>query len=268
MRSLFFVIIGLSIIVNVVLSYFFFKHDEIIPFKLQLKDKFGKEEINEWSKEVIKKIQPENFEYNTAELFDTVRNFVKKNSLHKENTIYHKNKSFITDTLIKDLFLYSEGERKNLPHISCTPSAWAMRSILKSMGEETRILLVYHILDSTLWSHTLIEVYNRQSKIWELHDPDLGVYYKDTVTNERLSFLAMKEKPSDQYVPCNGDTCSWDLVWYDWRVKEKMAIVKIYYLKEGYKDQVVFIDTRKINYHLPNFDWKAFFEGEKNVIEY
>ena len=267
-KKLVLVILFLSILLNLGLAYLFVYHDKIIPFKLDINEQLGLEKKDPVTIALINDIQPDKYEGKQAELNDYVRNFIHDNSVHKEGTDYHTTRAFNTALFIGDIYAYSKGEREDLPHMSCTPAAWAMRSILKAMDKQTRVLLVYNIVDSTLWSHTVMEVYNEDSKVWELHDPDLGVHFKDTTTNERLSFLSLKDRNEANYVPCNGDSCSWDLVWYDWKKKENLAMVRFYYLKEDYKDQVVWIDTRKVNHHLSNYDWKSFFKGEKNIMEF
>ena len=258
------ILIG-SIGMNAFLAYYFIYHDKIIDFKLEVKDQYDLDkEKNIWVRKAAEDINPGQFDH-SDQLIDSVRNYVHNNSIHREQTPYHINRAFVTDSVIKDLYLYHHGESDVIPELSCSPYAWVMRRLLLAVDIPSRVLIYFHVKGKVLMSHTVLEVYNESSNRWQLQDPDLGVYFMDTIRDQRVSFNAMKGLDSNAYVPCDNDTCTWDLIYYDLRDKEQLAIAKYYYFKERYKDQVVLIDGSLIENRLDSFDVYKYFEGEKNI---
>lgn len=267
-KKITYIILTLSILLNIVLGYYVKEHDEITKLKLKVKKSLDLgEEKNEWVIETANYLSnQEDSSQNT--LIDSVRNYIQNNSIHKERTKYHKTRAFLQDSVIKDMYQYHQGKNGQLPELSCSPRAWVMRRLLLNMGIHSRIVLFNYLDGSKMKSHTIIDVYNEDSKTWELQDPDVGVYFKDTVNNKRVSFYAMKDMDTLSYVPCRGDSCDWKLVYYDLKNKDLFAMVRYYYFKEDYKDQIVLIDSRKIENKLDSFDLYKYFEGQKNVLVY
>ena len=266
-KNIIYIILLLSIIFNGLLAYYVQYHDKIIPLKQSIKSNYNlNQEDNKWVIKIVGDIQSEPFD-NPSDLFDAVRNYIHHNSRHKEGSYYHQNRAFITDSVMKDLYQIAHGLKDSLPDLSCSPRAWAMRRVLKAMDIETRIVMLYQVRDAKVFSHTVMEAYNKDDENWELHDPDVNLFFVDTLNHTRITYLGMKDMNVANYLPCNGDSCSWDLTYYDFRDKSMFAAVQVHYLKENFKDQMVLIDSKA----LPKEDiliLKAHFAGSKNILVY
>jgi hypothetical protein len=261
------IIVLVSIVLNLVLVYYYVRHDDIIGSKLAIKEILGLGvEDNEWVLKIVDDIQSSKHASN-SELFDAVRNYIHQNSRHKEGTHYHQTRSFNTDSVLKDIYKLKHRTSDNVPDMSCSPRAWAMRRILKAMSFETRILMFYQVRNEKLFSHTVIEVKNKENDKWELHDPDVNIFFKDTVRGERVSFMAMKDMATSIYTPCRNDTCDWSLAYYSLKDKRQFGAVQIHYLKEHFKDQQVFIDTKYFTAE-ELMVLQSNFVGQKNVLFY
>jgi len=204
---------------------------------------------------------------NKTELIDSVRKFVNAHSIHRERTKYHRERAFLVDSVLKDMWLLNQKKFDSIPHLSCGPRAYAMHSILRSLNIPVRIVMQIYP-GNEIKSHTTLEVFNDNHNRWELQDPDLNVYFKDTVLNERISMLGMKNIDETHYAPCKDDSCTWDHTYYDYRDKKVFAVLLWYHFDDLLQPDIVMVDSKYLQHKNSLEQIKSYFSGKMNVLYY
>lgn len=103
---------------------------------------------------------------------DLVRSFVYRNSVHDALQPYSWDIPRVVGMLWETHA--GTGEKAKL---NCGPRALAMRSILDHIGIDSRPMMVFTDAGPAHASHTFVEVFNRDTRAWEIQDPDFDVKY-------------------------------------------------------------------------------------------
>ena len=139
---------------------------------------------------------------------DFVRHFVNTNSIHATDDAWGDHAIFINRTL--SMIYDHHAGLGEPPHLSCGPRTRAMQWILDRMGITSREVQVYSDAFDLIRSHTFLEVSNPESGQWEVQDPDYNVYYKNKLTNQRISAYELVFGDLENYLPCSVETsCGW-----------------------------------------------------------
>ena len=257
----------LSVGINALLSYLVLKHDKIIEHKIALQDQFGldvhhRNKDNPWIIKTRQIIEGKKAG-NEQDLIDSIRNYVNRHSIHEEKSEEFRLYAFNTPVVIQKLVENFESG-KSPPHLSCTPRAWAMRSILNDFGFKNRIIQLYFPGEDEMFSHTFLEVFNPETRLWEVHDPDINLIYVDSLGN-RLSIFAMKTKSEkgEVFYPKRGNEKGWHLSYLKLSSPDNFKIIAFRYLKERYLEDLVFIDQTQVN-----LDKRYSKNDNKNILEY
>ena len=151
---------------------------------------------------ILSIINDKNFKSKT-EFIDEVRNFVYHNSVNsiKEMGLEHDESAWNITYVLEKIYLSAKGAEFK-PYLSCGPRAFAMRAILSDAGIESRIVLLFSDDFDSLEDHTVLEVFNPDTLMWEIQDPDSNSYYIDETTKKRISIaeLILDNKESVQLV--------------------------------------------------------------------
>ena len=100
--------------------------------------------------------------------------------------------------------------------MSCGPRAMTMQVILQKMNIPCRLVSIFSDNFDNIRSHTCIEVYNKEAQSWELQDPDLNVFYADTVSGKRVPLARLMFGKTSDILPVRGDSSGWHLAQRDW----------------------------------------------------
>lgn len=180
----------------------------------------GSRELSKSCSDIIKLIDSKKFK-SESERIDFIRNFINTNSIHKideEHEKYYKN---IPKVLRMMYNYYKTGT--NVPHLSCGPRSYAMKSVLNNMGIKSRIIQLFSDDYDAVQGHIFLEVFNRDTNRWEVQDPDYNICYKESNGSERLSAARLIFGNLENVVPCSYDNVR------GWK-QNKVAHIKKHYL--------------------------------------
>lgn len=100
------------------------------------------------------------------------------------------------------------------PQLKCDHRAKAMIAILQAFDMDAR--LVHFInpgLEGKAEDHSLLEVRNDASGLWELQDPYFNCYFvTEAPPRQRAGALEMLYQGVDAFLPCNSEGCGWEYV--------------------------------------------------------
>ena len=156
---------------------------------------------------IIKNISaPENFVLTV----DNIREYVNKNSVNIIDDDFWSYKSD-HERVAGMMIDHESGLSTYKPHLECSARASLFKTLLKRMGYKSRVVYVWTHLDE-FPSHTFLEVFNNETKKWEVSDADYNLYYEDISTKQRLSVNDLLRLDQSMYHPCGKDTgCGWDI---------------------------------------------------------
>lgn len=138
---------------------------------------------------------------------DFVRNWVHENSIHLIDKA-HNQYAFRMAIVLPMLWqTYTVGAAP--AHLSCGPRAYAMKVILDKLGIPSRLVMIFTDDNAEINSHTFLEVFDRESQDWVVHDPDFNIYYVDRRTQQRLSTIRLILSDLDAVVPVSDVTVGW-----------------------------------------------------------
>ena len=147
---------------------------------------------------------------NTHELIVLARKYVRAAFVMKYDEWYHRYK-YDTEKVVATIYLHHQDPEKNPPaHLDCQPCSRALASILHYLGLETRLIALLSDDYDYVASHACLEVYNPDSKTWELHDTGYDVHYVDREDGRVLSALDLLFGDLDQVVPTDDLKSGWD----------------------------------------------------------
>jgi hypothetical protein len=139
---------------------------------------------------------------------DFVRSWVHRNSVHRIDG-EHAKYAFDTPRVVSMLWsTHAEGAPP--AHLSCGPRALAMKRILTELGILSRMTMIFTDDFGELRSHTYLGVFDRDTRRWEIQDPDFDAYYVNARTGARASTLELVFGNLDDFVPHQPGRSGWD----------------------------------------------------------
>ena len=271
MRKLFLfivvIILGLSAFLNL---YFLQDATRVSALKEKIKTITHRTEMEKSLKanpEVLAFFKNKKFTSKTAEL-DYIRHWIFENTFGTGDTNYID--SFDPKITLHDIY-QSYIKKSNSPPMSCGPRALAMQELLYMLGFETRFVSIFFQNDpNMIGSHSFLEIYNEDTKRWEIQDPLNDVYYIDSAGN-RLNTLQITMKEKLDFLPCRDSlNCGVKVLPYNFiELTESFKIVSIK-PKEG--DFIVLLNskyyTKEKVYPIDGTTLEGYFKNYKNIIVY
>jgi len=201
-------------------------------------------------------IAAQNFPSQTAQI-DFVREWVNQNSIHlidKEHDSYAFNNQKV---LVKLWQTYAVDQAP--PHLSCGPRTMAMQSILNELGIQSRVISIFTDNYTQVRSHTFLEVFNQDTRNWEIQDPDFNLYYIDLRTQQRLATTDLLWGDLDMLVPQSSTALGWEknevthlkadyfeaMMYMSFQKNEKSVIL---INSERFDPQKIFVDNGNITF--------------------
>ncbi len=139
--------------------------------------------------------------------FDKIRELVNAHSVYNgKGTV--GNTANLADPTIA-LYRYAAGVSKSPPRLTSAERASVFARLLKIAGYKARTITLLQP-QSPYFAHTLVEVYNRRTRQWELQDQDYNVFYTFNGSTQRVSLADMLSQPIENFIPCHTDGgCNW-----------------------------------------------------------
>lgn len=94
--------------------------------------------------------------------------------------------------------------------LSCGPRAMLMSYVLSYLSMDSRLVQVYSDENYSFAAHRLLEIYNPDTRRWELWDPDHQVTYIDRKTKQRIDGLKFVFSDKADILPVNGSIVGWE----------------------------------------------------------
>ncbi|MCA9894062.1 MAG: hypothetical protein KC615_13830 [Anaerolineae bacterium] len=166
-----------------------------------------------------------------GELLHYTRNFVHDNTNIGEDNAASAHERFAADysDAAQMMIDYAEGNIDAGPGLWCDGMTTAMHTVLAELGIESRLIFFYGQVPGYISQHTMIEVFNADTQLWELHDPTFNLYFVDgaggIASVERVVFGNL-----DSVTACDAsDDCT----------KDNLAIVQDYFdaFRYGYSNE-------------------------------
>lgn len=136
-----------------------------------------------------------------ADLFDNVREFVFRNSIHLIDDTYSTNANNPDLVLYMLLSHYRFAEEP--PHLCGGLRNMLLKTILEFMGKRCRKVVIFSDEYYEFRSHTITEVFNSQTQTWEVHDADFDVCFINKNTNKRANIMQLVFEDFSNLVPVN-----------------------------------------------------------------
>jgi hypothetical protein len=180
-----------------------------------------------------------------SEIIKVTMEYVHNNSLHLIDDEHRKYSGNIPHVLNK-IYLASEGDVSEKPHLSCGPRAYAMKTILSQFNIYSRLVQIYSDEYETHEAHRLLEVYNPDNQSWETWDPDYGVTYIDRQTNNSVDILSLVFLDKENFIPVGVSGEGWK--------KTKTEVIRDNYFESvlfetdgGMTNAVIIVNTDLFN---------------------
>jgi hypothetical protein len=156
---------------------------------------------------VRKYIESQCFHSETKRI-DFIRDWVYRNSIHKMDA-EHDEYAFDNARVLFMLWR-SHQTSKDYPHLSCGPRAYAMKAILDDLRIPNRMIVIFANNCFEINSHTFLEVFDRDTRNWELQDPDFDIYYIDIHNRKRLSGARLIWGDLNSVIPISQSKEGWE----------------------------------------------------------
>ncbi|MCI5064539.1 hypothetical protein MRY87_02310 [bacterium] len=145
-----------------------------------------------------------------TELLEQVLNFVHDHSVHEMNERNSRHGIHVP-TVIDQMVRVMEGEDTERPALTCGPRAMIMSIILQQFQIDSRIIQIYSDSYDTVQSHRLLEVFNPETRQWEMWDPDYRVAYIDRRTGRGVDSISLIQGEKENFAPRNGELVGWEV---------------------------------------------------------
>lgn len=151
----------------------------------------------------------------SVNFIDATRNYVRENSDHGDGPWFDKYATKY-DYVVKMLYLESVGSpNAERPVLQCAPHAYAMATILQHEGYRFRFVRALSSFHNPMEDHVTLEVLNKETGGWELHDPNYNVKYVFAQSKQTASLfdVATARNIYSDLIPCvvgNFGSCGWD----------------------------------------------------------
>lgn len=134
---------------------------------------------------------------------DATRLFVQNNSIHKIDKEFYSYWGNIP-LLMQMLMFNASGSIQDKPHMECSSRTAVLYYLLRAMDIRARAIVAYD-RDKIKRTHTFLEIYNPDTKTWEIQDPDINVYWAYKDTDQRAGIEDLLSLPvADNFVTCNN----------------------------------------------------------------
>lgn len=146
-----------------------------------------------------------------TELIDLVMWFVHFHSIEAIDAWHNENWDN-ADLVFSGMVNAYDGDRTQLPHLSCGPRSVAMARILDEFGIKSRQIGMFTDDTANLLGHQVIEVMNPDSGRWETYDPTWNVHYFDRHSEKRVPVVDIVFGDLNVIVPRTSDglAMGWD----------------------------------------------------------
>lgn len=146
-----------------------------------------------------------------TELIDLVMWFVNYHSIEAIDAWHNENWNN-AELVFSGMVNVHDGDRTQLPHLSCGPRSVAMARILKEFGIKSRQIGMFTDDTANLLGHQVIEVMNPDSGHWETYDPTWNVHYFDRRSGKRVPVVDIVFGDLNFVVPSTSDglAMGWD----------------------------------------------------------
>jgi len=188
-----------------------------------------------------------------SEQIDAVHRFVVQNSRDDFQASYAADYSDAVEMMMQ----YAQGDSSEMPQLLCDGRSTAMLTILRELGIESRLVFLYQSTPGWLSEHTVLEVFNPETQLWQVHDPAGGFVVVDVDTGQGASAerILFGTERGLSGCPISGGDCS----------LEVLAEVIGYFaaLRYGHFSYEVWVNPDR-------FDISARFagQGKQNLAEY
>lgn len=145
--------------------------------------------------------------HSETERIDFIRDWVYRNSIHKIDAEHDKYASDISRVLF--MLWRSHQTSKDYPHLSCGPRAYAMKAILDDLRIPNRIIMIFADNYFEINGHIFLEVFDRDTRNWELQDPDFDIYYIDIHNQKRLPGAGLIWGDLNSVIPISPSKGGW-----------------------------------------------------------
>jgi len=157
---------------------------------------------------VIRKyIESQDF-HSETERIDFIRDWVYRNSIHKIDA-EHEEYAFDSSRVLFMLW-HSYLTSKDYPHLSCGPRTYAMKAILDDLGISNRIIGIFADDYFGIKGHTFLEAFDRQTRNWEVEDPDFDISYIDIHNRKRLPAADLIWDDLNSVIPVSPTKEGWE----------------------------------------------------------
>lgn len=249
--------------------YFLKDTEKPQQIKDALKVKFHATEVEKFiqeNPEVYAYFKDKDFKSHTEQI-NFIREWIFNNSIGEGDTNYVN--AFNTPKVIEDLFLASEKQEKK-PALTCGPRAFAMEQILMMLGYQTRFVSIYFVnyYPDQIGSHSYVEVFNPDTKHWEINDPLNNIYYIDS-SGRKLNTLEISYMHPNDFKPCkNNQVCGNGVLTDD--ISRFPESFKLISFKEYGEDFVIFLNSKYYTsekyYKKDDATIESFFKDKKYVF--
>ena len=175
-------------------------------------------------------LDAQNFLSETARL-DFIRQWVNQNSIHLIDKQH--NKYAFNTPLVLAMLWKTHQTNQNPAHLSCGPRTLAMQAILNELGIQNRMVYIFTDNYPQVRSHTFLEVFNRETRQWEVQDPDFNLYYVNLQTQRRVATADLLWGDLETLVPASQAGMGW-------------AVNEVVHLKQDYFEAMMYMDAAKV----------------------
>ena len=159
---------------------------------------------------------------------DTLRRYIVDVTAYEINDEFYR--TWRDDNaMAQNILDYAHGKRPDQPPFECATRRGLMSGILKLAGFRTRAIDLYDS-DDNLASHSFLEVFNPETKMWETQDPAYDIHWENKNTGKRASVVTGLSQLKD-YHPCGRGGCGWNIVSVEQtgakRLKDLIKIVSV-----------------------------------------
>ena len=157
-----------------------------------------------------KSVTAGNGDLSPTEVIRNVVEFVHDNSLHLLDEEYIAY-AFKTPYVLKRIMEKHRDDSRRAPHLSCGSRSLVAKEILGNMGIRARLVQVYSDYYPNVEGHRMLEIFNPETKSWEVWDPDYRVTYIDSVTSLRVDIMQLIRDRSMRVIPQSETGRGWAL---------------------------------------------------------
>lgn len=140
---------------------------------------------------------------------DRIRTFINDHSTHKIDDMFRANRGHPI-RYAAGVIAHARNPSLEPIHMECSTRSNLMARILRAMGYETRIVVLFNT-KTNLKSHSFLEVLNPNTDRWETQDPDYDIYWRSRGARGRTALADAAENIED-IEPCGREGCGWDQV--------------------------------------------------------